>query len=317
MTRIADKIRCPDQLVGSIEGEEVVTPTFTKYFLMGGTDSQIHKHECLYEGSQAYKMLDDHVVIGQVTIHGETHTGGTHGNIEHTPIVDRINSLPPHKIMSNDTRIWRYLTFEKFDDLIESQSLYFARLDQFEDNLEGTAPVSNIKNILLDTRLNEEQKKESFRLYKLRMENNRKVGFACCWHINEDINFQMWDEYGRNSTTSICIRSNLKRIKHCLSKSGLPFLAEPVRYFDEPYFNQTVYWFPTLFKRAKYQLEKEYRCILFAHGLKSNGIKIKTDLSDLVTKIYIHPQAPNEFFKKIKSLVKANGLKISITIAKM
>jgi len=310
------KVRYPDALVGQIEGKPFSPPNFTKYFLMAGTDSQIHKQECLYEGSQAYKMLDNHVVIAQVTIEGTAHTGNIYTNIEHTPLVDQLQNLPAGQKMPNDTKIWRYLTFDKFNDLINTQALYFARLDCFTDNLEGTAPISNLKNIAMDTRLNEEQKKESFRLFKTRMESNRKNGFASCWHINDDVNFKMWDEYADDPCQSICVRSNIKRIATSLTKSGVPFISEPVRYFDEPYFNQNVYWFPTLFKRAKYSFENEYRCILYVHGLERPGIKIPVDLPYLINKIYVHPDAPKEFFKKIKILLKEKKLPISMTIAK-
>jgi len=174
------KIRYPDMVVGHIDGNEITKPNYHKVFLFAGTDSQITQHECLYEGKAAYEKLDNHVILAQITLYGNTHQGGKYGNIENTPIVDKINSLPARHLFPNDTKIWRYLTYEKFHDLFNSQTLYFARIDQFEDNLEGTTPFSNIKYILANTEKNVEQKKETFRLFKMRMENNRKVSFACC-----------------------------------------------------------------------------------------------------------------------------------------
>jgi hypothetical protein len=37
----------------------------------------------------------------------------------------------------NDTVLWRYMDFAKFIQMIESKSLWFTRLDQLEDPLEG------------------------------------------------------------------------------------------------------------------------------------------------------------------------------------
>lgn len=303
----------PDMAVGAIEGQDIIKPNFQKVFLFAGTDSKITQHKCLYEGKAAFEKLKDHVIVAQITIFDDGHHGSTYDNIEHTPVARQINSLEINDPLPNDTKIWRYLTMSKFLDLIDSASLYFARIDRFTDNLEGTAPLSNIKNILADTEKNDTQKREGFRLFKTRMENNRKVSFACCWHINTKINHTMWDEYGANSIESICIQSNLKRINNVLAISGLPFLNKPVQYFDEPYFNQNVYWFPTLFKRRKYDYEQEYRCLLFAFGLEKTGFKLKIDINQLINKIHIHPKASKDFFKTIQLLIKAKGLNVSIT----
>jgi hypothetical protein len=38
----------------------------------------------------------------------------------------------------DDTILWRYLSFVKLVDLLERHRLWFARVDTFEDPLEGT-----------------------------------------------------------------------------------------------------------------------------------------------------------------------------------
>jgi hypothetical protein len=305
-------VRNPDMVVGSVKGKEVIKPNWHKVFLMGNTESKIIQHECLYEGKAAYQKLYDHVILAQITVKGHRKEGDTYKDIENTPTGTFVNYLQPREQLLKSNKIWRYLNLFKFEDLIKSQTLYFTRLDQFSDKLEGVSPFSCIKAILTDKEKNEEQKKETFRLYKIRMEKNRKVGFACCWHINNDLNFDMWDIYGQNSTESICIETNVKRLDKVLVKSKLPFLEEPVQYFNEPYFNQNAYWFPSLFKRVEFKNEQEYRSILFVHGFDLKGLRIKINPVDLIRRIYVHPNAPKEFFKQIRDLVKANGLKIPI-----
>lgn len=306
-------IRNPDMVVGTIEGEEVIKPNWYKVFLFGGTDSKITKHECLYEGKVAYEKLDNHVIIGQITVKGERKKGDTHKNIELTPITNNVNPLKPRKKLTNDNKIWRFMSLNKFEALINSKALHFARIDQFKDKLEGVSPFSSIKSILSDNQRNEEQKKETLRLYKIRMDNNRKVSYACCWHINNKINYDLWNEYGRNSNESIAIQTNVKKINKISKETGLPVLNEPVIYFDEPYFNQNAYWFPTLFKRSKYKDEQEYRSILFVHGFELTGLKVNINPEEFISKIYIHPKASKEFFKMIRLFIKDKGLKIPIS----
>lgn len=300
-------IRYPDMVVGAMNSEDVKKPNWHKVFLFAGTDSQITQHECLYEGKVAYEKLDNHVILGQITVQGDKHKG-----IEHTPIVDNINPLSPRLKLSNSSKLWRFMNLHKFEDLINSKALHYARIDQFDDKLEGISPFSSIRAILDDNQRNEEQKRETFYLYKARMDNNRKVSFACCWHINEEINFSLWNEYGENSHESIAIQTNVRKISKIVKNTGFPVLNEPVRYFDEPYFNQNAYWFPTLFKRSVYQKEREFRSILFVYGFELLGLKIGINMEEFISKIYIHPKASKEFFKKMRMFIKDKGLHIPV-----
>jgi hypothetical protein len=305
-------INNPDMVVGCLLGEEAIKPNWYKVFIMANTESKVIQHECLYEGTAAYQKLYDHVIVAQITVKGQRKEGDTFKDIENTPTGTYISYLQPRQNLIASGKIWRYLTYFKFEDLIKSHSLYFTRLDQFPDKLEGVSPYSCIKAILADKQKNEEQRREAFRLYKIRMENNRKVGFACCWHINDEINYDMWENYGQNSTDSICIETNVNRLKKVLEKSQLPFLEEPVQYFDEPYFNQNAYWFPSLFKRGNFKYEREFRSILFVHGFDIKGVKININPAELIRRIYIHPNASKEFFKQIRGFIKSNGLSIPI-----
>lgn len=305
-------IRNPDMVLVNVDGNEVAKPDWHKVFVFGGKDSKVTHHECLYEGKVAYEKLYDHVIFAQITVSGERKEGDKYKDIENTPTDAAISNLIPRWQLLYEKKLWRYLTPFKFKDLITSRSLYFARLDQFEDNLEGISPFSCMKAIIRDGQKNDEQKKEAVRLYKKRMENNRKLSFACCWHLNTRLNEEMWNIYGQNSHESVCIKTDAQKLERSLRKSGFPVLNEPVQYFDEPYFNQNAYWFPTMFKRSEYKPEQEFRSILFAYGVEQKGLKLKINPEELITKIYVHPNASKEYFKEIKLFIKQNNLKIPV-----
>lgn len=302
----------PDMVMGNVSGEKINKPNWYKVFVLAGTDSKISKHECLYEGKGAYEKLKDHVILSQITVRNHVENRNQHTDIVNTPVGTNRNYLTPRNLLLVSNRLWRYLDYFKFEDLIKSGSLYYSRLDRFQDKLEGVSPFSCIKAIASDLEKNEEQKREAIRLYNIRMERNREIGFASCWHINDGLNYNMWDSYGHKAADSIAIRATERKLCSVLKKSGFPFLNEPVQYFEEPYFNQNAYWFPTMFKRKEFQSEQEFRSILFAHGISLGGIKIKIDLKDLIDRIYVHPNASKDFFKEIRKLVKAKGLQIPI-----
>ena len=52
----------------------------------------------------------------------------------------------PHEhleIVPNGTVLWKYMDFLKFAYLIETKTLWFNRIDKFEDVYEGTYPYAN------------------------------------------------------------------------------------------------------------------------------------------------------------------------------
>ena len=44
----------------------------------------------------------------------------------------------------DDTTLWRYMSFEKFANLLATGSLFFSRADKYDDKFEGYIPESVI-----------------------------------------------------------------------------------------------------------------------------------------------------------------------------
>ena len=38
--------------------------------------------------------------------------------------------------------VWRYMSFEKFADILATESLFFTRVDRYDDKFEGYVPQS-------------------------------------------------------------------------------------------------------------------------------------------------------------------------------
>lgn len=283
-------------------------PNWYKTFMLLSTkDKKIVTHECLYEGISSYLKTEDHLIIGQIHIRDKVHHG-----IEGTPNQNPYIRSTPRIKLSDGQRIWRYISLNKFEDLINSSKLYFARIDRFNDNLEGISPESCRKAIISDGS-DKAKQEETLKYYEERLLNNRKISFACCWHINDNINYSIWDEYGKGSVESIAIQTNFKKLNSEIRKSRVPIINEPIRYFENPFFNQEAYWFPTFFKRNEYSHESELRSILFMpNNLNLGSIKIDVNLEKLISKIFVHPKSDKNHLIKIKRLVKDKGLNIQV-----
>lgn len=55
--------------------------------------------------------------------------------------------------VSRDSIIKRYMSLDKFEKLVNSESMYFTRFDSFEDNLEGGINNANFPSISNDTKI--------------------------------------------------------------------------------------------------------------------------------------------------------------------
>ena len=51
-------------------------------------------------------------------------------------------------IPDDETVVWRYMDFDKFEDLIQSSQLYFPRLDRMGDLTEGLFPTQAQEKII-------------------------------------------------------------------------------------------------------------------------------------------------------------------------
>ena len=65
-----------------------------------------------------------------------------------------INMYKNHSRLSleypDSTKIWRYMDFTKFVNLLYTESLFFCRVDRLEDKWEGTFPKKMIDKFSLN-----------------------------------------------------------------------------------------------------------------------------------------------------------------------
>lgn len=298
-----------DMTLGILEGQDFSSPTEYKIWLMGNTNNEIVQRKCLIEGKVAYESLKNHAILGQINVlNNDALQKVEKIKLEITPISNVLSPIIPKSYVLKNNLLWRYVELYKFEDIITNKRLHYSRLDQFIDNLEGQTSFTGKRAIASIPNLSREQKLTSLKMYNKRMQNNRQNSFACCWHINDRINYSLWQKYG----SEICIKTSASRLEIELEKTKIPFLNEPVQYFDEPYFNQNAYWFPALFKRNDFNHEKEFRSIIFVKGFDLKFGKIKINPQKLISKIYIHPDKPKAFYLEIKKMVRENGMDIPV-----
>jgi len=171
---------------------------------------------------------------------------------------------------NKNKKIWRYMDFPKFIDLLHTNRLYFSTPSELEslDPYDGCLPES-LYNLLnsLDNFLKEYNNPKFASNAKIYNRFLRELICINCWHVSEEESFAMWNSYSsRNSGIAICttVSDLVKNIQ--IKNPSIPFQVGLVDYKFKTV--STVYenfehdvYLPFFTKRKCFSYESELRII--------------------------------------------------------
>lgn len=214
-------------------------------------------------------------------------------------------------------RVWRYMNFEKFLDLISTSELHLSTPDAFGDPWELSCPPALMKEkFWLDCVSTITLPKEVCRIEYARAlasffasSPSRKREYAIsCWAASDQENAGLWDQYaGVGSQTGLAIytsRSRLESVASCMSA-----VVYQVEYVDwekacdgsKLLSNDGMHLFR--FKRREFLHENEIRVVKYIHGgCEHNFVRAPVVLSSLIEGIRLAPRATEAFFAVIRAL---------------
>ena len=107
--------------------------------------------------------------------------------------------------------LWRYMSFEKFINILVKGSLFFTRADKYDDKFEGYIPEAIMRY---------------YGSPNIRIEPDLREYIMCnCWHHGEEESMGMWDKYHiRNS--GIAIKTTMGNLKNCLPDTPNIFIGK-------------------------------------------------------------------------------------------
>jgi hypothetical protein len=229
-----------------------------------------------------------------------------------------------------DISIWRYLTWPKFDWLVNEGRLFMPSAAHLGDPLEGTQPKGDADywEALAACAASDEQRRT--------VEHNRDLisrfaaayrtrYYVSCWHVNNSINPQMWGNYAPD-VQSVAIRTSFSQLRDVLPPNveiGM------IRYIDFsvdrlPTSNMLEY---ITHKSLAFQAERELRAVAMhqivegvdQQHFQANHFESETDpgfrvyappilVANLLASVFVHPSAPDAFFKQVAASCNAHGL---------
>ena len=196
--------------------------------------------------------------------------------------------------------LWRYMDLHKFLSFIFNKSIYFSRLDNFEDKKEGITInhlfYKNLKKqmdkhpmfdnfrsyISVDT-MGGKMNKIDDELHKIQIRN-----FASCWVIDENNSesVAMWNLYSKPN--SLAIKIKYSDFKKLLKEKGLhsfdstrEVICSPINYIDfqKPDFKKLKNIDSVFTKDISFKHENEFRIIVREKEREIPEINYKKNMS--------------------------------------
>lgn len=221
----------------------------------------------------------------------------------------------------DNTRIWRFINFQKFMSMITDSSLYFSRLDRLGDPFEGLYSKASIQ---FDEKVYDSYDSSEASNYGRSVIKGihstaykiRRTSFANCWYMNEYETELLWSRYSFMDD-GVAIQSTFERLKSCLNIPHAVYIGK-IKYKiweTEPIpignMMNTI-----VTKKINHRDERELRAaIVTSFDIKpqtKKGIYVPVDLIELVESIYVSPKSANWILKLIKNVLKKNDVDLSV-----
>ena len=220
-----------------------------------------------------------------------------------------------------NAKIWRFMDFAKYVDILTNNSLFFCRADLLGDPFEGKYTTHMIKTF--SEHAKNEKDVKLFKNFFIKEPNLFvKIMFLNCWYMDDVEPYSMWKSFTK-SNQAIAIQSTFKKFVKSFEKNKkFSVFIGKVKYIDFrkssiPYDNA---FNPLLYKRLNFKHESELRAIVTNTGLLGdetknapNGYRVEADLSKLIEEIRLAPTSPKWFTDLVKSISTKFSLNNSVT----
>jgi|GEM_PF-6936545 len=232
---------------------------------------------------------------------------------------------------SEDRFFWRYMSIDKFLDLIINKRIFLSRFDKFKDPLEGATqvqiqdaafhlpipktPEGINKNIPYEERVRI-TKERNLKIAEIRndLEESQKYAAGVCLFKSENYESQaMWDLYADQN--GVALKISEKNIHDLmLNKSNYSIIPERLIYgkvhywkyhSQEPYLTMSELKSRYFRKNQSFDFEKEFRYVAsFDEPLNFPGIFISIEEAITSFDFVTHPSMPAHVFKNLEVLHK-------------
>lgn len=221
-------------------------------------------------------------------------------------------------------KIWRYMGFMKFVDMMRTGGLFFSRADKLGDPFEGSWPRRNaqawrehtelMRAKAIASNIEFSQDGDSLSRAFKGFTQNHAVN---CWHMNDSESDAMWRLY-QASNDGIAVQTRYDLLCESFRDTTEHVYVGRVQYLDyeTQVFSLDNTFNPYMHKRISFQHEHEIRAIVTRYpesgSAIENGLLIPVSLSDLVQAIYVAPFCPNWVMDNVEEVIGRFGYSFKV-----
>ena len=215
----------------------------------------------------------------------------------------------------DNTTLWRFMSIEKFVDLLYRRSLYFSKISNLKDPWEGTSFLEEAsqENLMADFERNEGDTATNLVLeFRQALQENREFSYASCWHANEQESAGMWDLY----QADVAIKTSYKKLADALPRKvilgkvvyGNP-TSNPGRIVDPLQ--------PFCRKRSSFEHESEVRGLIL-NGDRKPEFENRVDIDlKIFDEVIVSPHKQSWAEEVVKSIVEKYGPLLAVRGSKL
>lgn len=231
------------------------------------------------------------------------------------------------KTPDDKQKIWRYMDFTKFLDILDKSELFFPSIEQLGDPFEGSYPKPNItfrkenpevffKKELLDDKYKVDYEKILKNFTRLW----RSLFVVSCWNNSEHDSAALWQLYSSDSE-GIAIQTTIERLKRSLKEEEQDISIGEVKYLDfqKESIPEEDYYYPFLYKRKSFEHEKEIRAVILPRPVKIGRNLLKVGRKEgyyaninpdlLIERVYVSPLSLKWKRELVESVLSKYGLR--------
>jgi hypothetical protein len=208
--------------------------------------------------------------------------------------------------------IWRYMTIERYKDMLSSSCLYFCEGNKLKQNdpYEGS---------YLSFELLKEVSKKDAVEFSSKMKSCGPPIRINCWHLNKFESVAMWKIYGKGK--AVALQSTYRRLVKALKKCPCAVHVGEVLYIvpgKESFKTEgpgTVF-VPWLHKHPGFAYERELRAVIWETEdmpvLDDGSVLAPVDLVALIEAVYVSPPTSSDVKEKVEETSKAYGVEAPV-----
>ena len=237
--------------------------------------------------------------------------------------------------------LWRYISFEKFVNMLATESLFFTRAYKYDDPFEGyihiEVTISTLNSLIHN--INNTEWDNAHELVvgaienRIQREEQGKDVMCNCWHKNDDESMAMWEKYHLRNN-GIAIKTTMEKLKNSITSAIDVYIGNiqyiPRENFLQEYLTQHLYpiiieghsilYHPYFFKRKVFEYENEARVIInidsiignTSQDIDDNGKHYKVRIDDLVEEVIISPYAEDWIVDTVRYVVEQYKFNLNV-----